>query len=90
MNEEILLLLQKQEFKFQTITNMKRLKFIICLLILLSFSTSNCTEDNDSGSDYPCGFHNGKQLYTGPKGGCYYYNSSGNKTYVDRSECNCS
>lgn len=71
---------------------MKRFKFIICLLLLLSLSTSNCTKDDDSvsGSDYPCGFHNGKQLYTGPKGGCYYFNSNGNKTYVDRSECNCS
>lgn len=24
----------------------------------------------------------------GPRGGCYYYNSRGNKTYVDRSLCN--
>lgn len=26
--------------------------------------------------------------YRGPKGGCYYINSNGNKTYVDRSLCN--
>jgi hypothetical protein len=25
--------------------------------------------------------------YTGPRGGCYYINSNGNKTYVDRSLC---
>lgn len=25
---------------------------------------------------------------TGPRGGCYYINSNGNKTYVDRSFCN--
>ncbi len=25
---------------------------------------------------------------TGPRGGCYYINSNGNKTYVDRSLCN--
>lgn len=25
---------------------------------------------------------------TGPRGGCYYINSHGNKTYVDRSRCN--
>jgi len=24
---------------------------------------------------------------TGPKGGCYYINKKGNKTYVDRSLC---
>lgn len=24
----------------------------------------------------------------GPRGGCYYINSNGNKTYVDRSTCN--
>ena len=31
--------------------------------------------------------YNGNVLYTGPKGGCYYVNSNGNKTYVDRSLC---
>lgn len=40
-------------------------------------------------TDSPCGLHNGKQLYKGPQGGCYYINSNGNKTYVDRSYCNC-
>lgn len=25
---------------------------------------------------------------TGPRGGCYYINSNGNKTYVDHSFCN--
>ncbi len=39
--------------------------------------------------EWECGTHNGKILYTGPRGGCYYKNSNGNKTYVDRSECNC-
>jgi hypothetical protein len=39
--------------------------------------------------EWPCGTHNGSQLTTGKKGGCYYINSNGNKTYVDRSECNC-
>jgi hypothetical protein len=29
-----------------------------------------------------------RQLRRGPRGGCYYINSSGNKQYVDRSECN--
>lgn len=39
--------------------------------------------------EQPCGSHNGHPLYRGPKGGCYYYNDRGNKTYVDRKECNC-
>jgi hypothetical protein len=30
----------------------------------------------------------GSRVYhTGPRGGCYYYNRSGNKQYVDRSNC---
>lgn len=36
-----------------------------------------------------CGTHNGKQLYKGSDGGCYYINSNGNRSYVGRSECNC-
>jgi hypothetical protein len=28
------------------------------------------------------GTYNGHQLYTGPRGGCYYINSNGNKTYI--------
>lgn len=41
------------------------------------------------GTVRSCGTHNGKQLYKGADGGCYYINSNGNKTYVGRSECNC-
>ena len=29
----------------------------------------------------------GRTYYTGPRGGCYYINSNGNKTYVDHSYC---
>ena len=28
-----------------------------------------------------------RNYITGPRGGCYYINSNGNKTYVDRSMC---
>ncbi len=28
-----------------------------------------------------------RSYYTGPRGGCYYINSSGRKEYVDRSNC---
>ena len=61
-------------------------------IILLSFLFISC----DSSSDNPsanCGTKvvSGQtyQLYKGPQGGCYYNNSNGNKSYVDRSECNC-
>lgn len=47
------------------------------------------TSTPPSTGDAKCGFYKGKQLYIGPKGGCYYINSNGNKTYVDRSNCNC-
>lgn len=39
-------------------------------------STSN-DDDDESASRY----------ITGPRGGCYYINGNGNKTYVDRSMC---
>jgi hypothetical protein len=29
-----------------------------------------------------------RTYHTGPKGGCYYVNSAGNKVYVDKSYCN--
>ncbi|TDS14692.1 hypothetical protein [Sphingobacterium paludis] len=29
-----------------------------------------------------------RQYIRGPRGGCYYINANGNKTYVDRSLCN--
>jgi hypothetical protein len=31
---------------------------------------------------------NNRQYIRGPRGGCYYINSNGNKTYVDHSFCN--
>lgn len=54
------------------------------LLYVLLFFLSGCVD-----SVSPCGTYNGKSLREGPKGGCYYINSNGNKTYVDRSYCNC-
>lgn len=64
---------------------MKKILFV--LLIALSIS---CGDDNvsSSGSGTGC-YHNGKELHRGPQGGCYYWNSNNNKTYVDRSECDC-
>ena len=40
--------------------------------------------------DTVCRLYNGRPLYIGPRGGCYYLSASGNKTYVDRAECGCS
>ena len=53
--------------------------------------SSDYNELIESGiEEWECGTYNGNVLYTGPRGGCYYKNSNGNKTYVDRSECKCS
>ncbi|WP_303318577.1 hypothetical protein Q4Q34_04520 [Flavivirga abyssicola] len=72
---------------------MKKLIVILsALFIACSTSETNAEDfeyDDSILSEWECGTHNGKTLWTGPKGGCYYYNSNGNKTYVDRSECNC-
>ena len=32
-------------------------------------------------------YSSSRTYYTGPRGGCYYINSNGNKSYVDRSKC---
>jgi len=54
---------------------------------LISIPNSNGANSSSSYSN--CGTYNGNKLYRGPKGGCYYINSNGNKTYVDRSFCKC-
>lgn len=65
---------------------MKRMKKLLPLAFIM---LCLCACSKDSESEKACGSHNGKQLYKGPEGGCYYYNSNDNKTYVERSECNC-
>lgn len=55
-------------------------------LAVLCLSLSSCGSDDSNPS---CGTYNGKTVYKGPQGGCYYNNSSGNKEYVDRSYCKC-
>lgn len=67
---------------------MKKATLILAILICIS-SVTSCSIDDSAESASACGTHNGNTLYTGPEGGCYYYNSNDNKTYVDRSECNC-
>jgi len=58
----------------------------IILIAVFAIAGLSCGSDDSGGG---CGSHNGKSLQKGPDGGCYYINSSGNKTYVDRSECKC-
>lgn len=50
---------------------------------------SSAESTPSSAEERPCGTHNGHTLYIGPKGGCYYYNSNGKKSYVDKKECDC-
>ncbi|WP_420571934.1 hypothetical protein [Kordia sp.] len=80
---------------------MKNLKIVLITLSFISLLACSSTDDSidtdlgttgsssDVDTEIKCGFHNGNQLWKGPQGGCYYYNSSGNKTYVDRDECDC-
>ena len=66
--------------------------FSVSLISSCSIKEDTSSETLDSTetlTEWKCNTHNEKTLWTGPKGGCYYKNSNGNKTYVDRSECNC-
>ena len=69
----------------------KHILLLILLCSCLNIISCDSTESNEdeTRTEWKCGTHNGKVLWTGPQGGCYYKNSNGNKTYVDRSECNC-
>jgi hypothetical protein len=72
---------------------------MLCALGMYGCTDASTTPgDNNNGIDttststqteWKCGSYKGHTLYTGPKGGCYYYNGSNNKTYVDHSNCNC-
>lgn len=79
---------------------MNKIRLLVALITIgfapmIYLSCDKTEESSDQGSsgtsqsDWKCGIYNGHQLWTGPKGGCYYYNSNNNKTYVDRSNCNC-
>lgn len=64
-----------------------RFRKFLAAILLASVLITSC--DTSSDTDLNCGIHNGHELFEGPQGGCYYINDNGNKTYVDRSECNC-
>lgn len=66
-------------------------KYIWMMLLCTMFCACGKNDvESESVGDRPCGTNaSGQKLYTGPKGGCFYFSSNGNKTYVDRSECKC-
>ncbi len=73
-------------------------KHLLVALISLTFACGKSSDtdtdttppgSNIGGVSSGCGTYNGKALYKGSDGGSYYYNSNGNKTYVDRSKCHC-
>ncbi len=78
---------------------MKKHLLVILISLTLACGKSSDTDtdtdttppgsNNGGGGSTGCGTYNGKTLYKGTDGGCYYYNSNGNKTYVDRSKCHC-
>ncbi len=70
--------------------NIYLMKILLILVLLLSFSLA-CKKDGiTSAIDRPCGtYKSGQSLRKGPEGGCYYINSNGNKTYVEREACSC-
>lgn len=65
-------------------------KVLTLIFILFSLTTFSCsdTTGNDPVTRNNC-LYNGRILYVGPQGGCYYINSNNNKTYVDRYRCDC-
>ncbi len=71
----------------------KSISMVLIVGMVLIFNSCGSSDEDmlntKAESEWKCGVHNGKQLYTGPQGGCYYYNSNGNKTYVERKECAC-
>ncbi|MCJ0741369.1 hypothetical protein [Pedobacter montanisoli] len=70
---------------------MKRLTYFLWFgLLFLACSKSDTRLNVDTEIEKPCGTHtSGQKLFLGPQGGCFYFNSNGNKTYVDRKECKC-
>ena len=62
--------------------NLYKILFLSIAILIIS----SCDSDSDGDYTTNCEY-NGQELMTGPEGGCYYWNSNGNKTYVDRSCC---
>lgn len=58
---------------------MKKIFALLGLALILSMSS--CSDDDTNSNGCPSSY-NGHTVYTGPQGGCYYINSSGNKVYI--------
>jgi hypothetical protein len=70
----------------QSFTVMRRLFTVTALATVLLFSHFILDTQNILAASGRR--RNGNTKYiTGPRGGCYYINSKGKKTYVDRSSC---
>lgn len=57
-------------------------KYLLTIFIMLAMFTSIASQATNTYR--PKTPHT---YITGPRGGCYYINSHGNKTYVDRALC---
>lgn len=70
---------------------MKKLIYIFALgSMLMACGKTDSDPASATETFAPCGKRSsGEQLYKGSKGGCYYINGNGNKTYVDRGDCKC-
>ena len=68
------------------------LTFFITSILINPHSKSKTLIVNDSSKVYNTSsathLHLQREYITGPRGGCYYINKNGNKTYVDHSYCN--
>lgn len=64
-------------------------KYLLIITVILIGFVACTSGEEDEVTERVCGTYKGKTLYTGERGGCYYYNSNKNKEYVDRSNCNC-
>ena len=53
-----------------------------------NLASNSISRTNSSNSNSAAKKTSTRTYIRGPRGGCYYINSSGNKTYVDRSLCN--
>ena len=75
-----------------TLGIMKKIKLLSISILLFCFISFSCSS-SDEEADVYCGTKvvsdQSVDLWLGPRGGCFYYNVNNNKTYVDRSECNC-
>src|SRR5690606_19982179 len=50
--------------------------------VTATYIPTSKAKPKDKNTNKGCGMYNGRSLTIGPKGGCYYINSNGKKTYV--------